>query len=399
MISTQEAQAYINSTIHSFGKEHIPYTEAYGRILAESLYSDRPLPPYDRVTMDGIAINYQAYAGGQRTFPIVGIAAAGAAQLQLQAPNTCLEAMTGAVLPEGADTVIRYEDLEIVDGQATILLDELQQGKNVHKIGEDRQKGDLLIPVGKKIGAAELGVLATIGKTELLVQRHPRVMIISTGDELVPVNEEPLPHQVRRSNVYSVQSALQSLRLPTDTLHLDDEYQLILEKMQQVVADYDLIVLSGGVSKGKFDFLPKVLAALRVEKLFHRVAQRPGKPFWFGRQVEQDTVVFALPGNPVSSFVGTHRYIIPWLEACMDQQRSSPEYAVLAADFKFKPALTYFLQVRLSMNDQAQILATPVTGNGSGDLANLADADALLELPADRTDFKAGEVYPMIRFR
>lgn len=399
MISTQEAQAYIDSTIHSFGTERISLDQAYARILAEHLYSDRPLPPYNRVTMDGIAINYEAYANGQRQFPITGTAAAGAARMSLKAPNTCLEAMTGGVLPEGADTVIRYEDLRIKEGQATILLEDLKPGKNVHKIGEDRQKGDLLVPIGKKIGAAELGVLATIGKAEVLVQRHPRVMIASTGDELVPVHETPLPHQVRRSNVYSVQSALQSLQLSADTLHLDDQYDLILKKMRQVVADYDLIILSGGVSKGKFDFLPQVLEELQVKKLFHRVAQRPGKPFWFGRQPEEDTVVFALPGNPVSSFVGTHRYILPWLEACMQQQKLTPEYAVLAADFHFKPALTYFLQVRLTMNEQAQILATPLTGNGSGDLANLADADALLELPAGRADFKAGEVYPLIRFR
>lgn len=172
-----------------------------------------------------------------------------------------------------------------------------------------------------------------------------------------------------------------------------------MKQMRQVVRDYDLIILSGGVSKGKFDFLPKALAELEVEKLFHRVAQRPGKPFWFGHQKEEGTVVFALPGNPVSSFVGTHRYILPWLEACIQQQGRAPEYAKLTADFYFKPALTYFLQVRLSMNQAAEILATPVTGNGSGDLANLADADALLELPADRTDFRTGEVFPLIRFR
>jgi len=399
MISTQEAQAYIDSTVHTFGKEFVSLEQAYGRILAESLYSDRPLPPYDRVTMDGIAINFQAFAGGQRTFAIVGTAAAGAAQLSLQAPSTCLEVMTGSVLPEGTDTVIRYEDLKIEEDRATIQLEVLQQGKNVHKIGEDRQKGDLLVPVGKKIGAAELGVLATIGKSEILVQRHPQIMIISTGDELVPVKETPLPHQVRRSNVHSAASALLSLGLKADTLHLDDQYDLILKEMRQVVVDYDLIILSGGVSKGKFDFFPKVLEELKVKKLFHRVAQRPGKPFWFGRQKEEDTVVFALPGNPVSSFVGTHRYILPWLEACMQQQGRAPEYAKLTADFHFKPALTYFLQVRLTMNQAAEIMATPVTGNGSGDLANLADADALLELPADRTVFRAGEVFPLIRFR
>lgn len=399
MISTKEAQALINSTIHSFGTVSVPFSKAYGRVLAENLYSDRPLPPYNRITMDGIAINYKAYAAGQRSFPILGVSAAGSPQMTLDNPEACLETMTGSVLPKGADTVIRYEDVQIENGTATILVEDLNQGKNIHRKGEDRAAGDLLVPSGKKLLAAELGVLATIGKTEVLVQKRPKIMIISTGDELVEIAETPLPHQVRRSNVFSVQCALRSKGIKSDNLHLDDDFEDILQKMEQIVNDYDVIVLSGGVSKGKFDFLPKVLEELNVEKLFHKVAQRPGKPFWFGRQAEKNTVVFALPGNPVSSFVGTHRYILPWLADCMQEQKTSPEYAKLAADFNFQPSLTYFLQVRLAMNEEGTILATPVTGNGSGDLANLADANALLELPADRTDFQAGEVFSLIRFR
>ncbi len=189
MISTQAAQAFINGTIHSFGIQQVPLSEAYGRILAEPLYADRPLPPYHRVTMDGIALRYQAFAAGQRKFAIAGTAAAGTAQMQLPATDACLEVMTGAVLPEGTDTVIRYEDLDIQDGAATVLLDTLKQGQNIHRQAEDRQAGDLLLSSGKRIGAAEMGVLATIGKVEVQVQRHPRVMIISTGDELVPVRE------------------------------------------------------------------------------------------------------------------------------------------------------------------------------------------------------------------
>jgi molybdopterin molybdotransferase len=223
-------------------------------------------------------------------------------------------------------------------------------------------------------------------------------MIISTGDELVEINRSPEPHQIRRSNVYRLRATLDQLGIPADTHHMKDNYEEIAEKLRQIAAEYEVIILSGGVSKGKFDYLPDVLEDLGVKKLFHRIRQRPGKPFWFGES-PKGKLIFALPGNPVSSFLCTHRYFIPWLRKCLGYPDRSQPHAILKEDFTFTPDLTYFLQVRVDYDEQGRIWATPEEGNGSGDLANLVDADAFLQLPRGRNEFKAGEVFPLFFYR
>jgi molybdopterin molybdotransferase len=158
-----------------------------------------------------------------------------------------------------------------------------------------------------------------------------------------------------------------------------------------------VILLSGGISMGKFDYIPQALETLRVDKLFHKVAQRPGKPFWFGRHAE-GALVFAFPGNPVATFMCLHRYFLLWLDATLGLKPEPPVYAVLGADFNFVPPLQYFLQVRLNSNKQGQLIATPIEGNGSGDFANLADTDAFMELPLEQNECKKGEVYKIWNF-
>jgi molybdopterin molybdotransferase len=398
MITVEEAIKIISETVRDFGTEEVELGKAIGRILREPLQADRPFPPYHRITMDGIAIHYEAFAKGQRTFPVEGVAAAGTPQQQLQDPAACLEVMTGSMLPEGADTVIRYEDVSISEGKATINIEEVSQGQNIHRQGIDRQKGDEVVPPGTMISPAEVGVASTIGKARLLVSRLPRTMIISTGDELVEINRTPKPHQIRRSNVYRLRATLAELGIPADTHHMKDDYDEITEKLRQIAAEYEVIILSGGVSKGKFDYLPGVLEELGVKKLFHRIRQRPGKPFWFGES-PKGRLIFALPGNPVSSFLCTHRYFIPWLRTCLGYPDRSRPHAILKEDFTFTPDLTYFLQVRVDYDEQGRIWATPEEGNGSGDLANLVDADAFLQLPRGRNKFNAGEVFPLFFYR
>ena len=398
MISIEQAMELIFQTVKDFGVEDIPLQETIGRVLREDLVADRDFPPYDRVTMDGIAIHYDAFQKGQKTFPIQGIAAAGAAQMTLIHIEDCLEVMTGSILPNNTNTVIRYEDLLIENGAATIVLETLIEGKNVHLKGNDRLQGSLISTSGKKISPAEIGVAATIGKNHLKVSRLPKVVIISTGDELVAVHETPLPHQIRKSNVYTIKAALQDFGMDADLFHLMDDRDLILENLKEVIEKYDVLILSGGVSKGKYDFLPEALETLQVNKLFHKVKQRPGKPFWFG-QANDGTVVFALPGNPVSSFMCTQTYFFPWLNKCLQLPPSTLPTAILQQDYTFRPDLTYFLQVKIDYDQEGRILATPVEGHGSGDLANLVDADAFLKLPRGKELFEKGEVYPVYFYR
>lgn len=380
------------------GEERVLLTEAQGRILAEPLCADRPFPPFDRVTMDGIAIRFPDFAEGIKTFQIAGVQAAGRPPMPLEQPGQCLEIMTGAVLPAGADTVIRYEDLLIENETAALKTDQIVQGQNIHTKGSDRKTGDVIVPPGTALSPGEIGIAATVGKPELLVKCLPRVTIISTGDELVDVHETPLDHQIRSSNIYALSAALQQMGLQPERKHFIDDPAVIRQGLAECLESSDAIILSGGVSEGEFDYVPGALEALGVDKLFHKVRQRPGKPFWFG-MYRQQCAVFAMPGNPVSAFMGTQKYFRAWLRASLGLPQPPPVYAILAEDFTFKPELVYFLQVKLEYATSGQLMAHPRMGGGSGDLANLSDADAFLELPAEKTFFQQGETYPVLGYR
>ncbi len=398
MLTTDQATQLILSHATSPGLEEILIDHATGRILAAPLVADRDFPPFARVSMDGIALAYRAFASGQKVFPLEGIQAAGAPQLTLQSPFHALEVMTGAILPEGTDTVIRYEDIHI-DGQtAKVLIEEVRVGQNIHPQAHDRKAGDEIIPAGRQLGAAEIGVAATVGKNLLYVHQRPRGAILTTGDELVEVGQTPLPHQIRMSNRYSIQALLESANLTTNHFHLADNLEATKWGLQIALSENDVLIMSGGVSEGKYDYVPRALAEVGVQQVFHKVSQRPGKPFWFGKTTN-GKVVFALPGNPVSAFVGVVRYFLPWLRQSMGQNPIPEEWAALAEPFEFKPDLTYFLQVRLQSTLNGQLLAWPVAGKGSGDLANLADADGFLELPRGRDYFPAGEGFRLWRYR
>jgi molybdopterin molybdotransferase len=212
----------------------------------------------------------------------------------------------------------------------------------------------------------------------------------------VEVGEIPAEHQIRRSNVFTLVSLLEKLKIKAEALHILDDKEVLLTKIESLLANYDVLIFSGAVSKGKFDFIPEVLNQLGVKKLFHEVKQRPGKPFWFGKI--NNKVVFAFPGNPVSTFVNCAKYFYPWHYKSVGLNFENKNKAILSEDFYFKPEMTYFLQVKLSQVE-GKLIATPISGKGSGDLANLADADAFLELPDNRCNFTKGEVFPVIIYR
>ncbi len=413
MISVEEALQIILDNTQDFGVEEVPFQDSLGRVLKEDILADRDFPPFNRVSMDGIAINHRYFEYGVRDFKIEGIQPAGAPQEKMENAAHCYEVMTGAVLPENTDTVIRYEDLTIETLMATVNLDSLEKGKNIHTKGKDRSEGDLLIPKNRVITAAEMGVIATVGKALVKVAKTPKVIIISTGDELVEVHQTPEAHQIRRSNAFSLASLLKSLKIDAKTDHITDDKEKLKEKIESHLKDFDVLLFSGAVSKGKFDYLPEVLEELGVEKLFHRVAQRPGKPFWFGHAVpssisKQDgivpaentdkrSIVFAFPGNPISTYVNCLAYFYPWYAKSTGFELKE-ETVILGDDVSFKPKLVYFLQVKIEIK-YGHLVAMPVKGNGSGDLASLTQADGFIQLPKDQTEFKKGETFSFIRFR
>ncbi|AUC85967.1 molybdopterin molybdenumtransferase MoeA [Polaribacter sp. ALD11] len=412
MISlTQALETVLNST-QDFGIEEIPFMKSVGRILKEEIRADRDFPPFNRVSMDGIAIDYTLFKSGQRAFKIEGVQAAGREQLTLKNPENCIEVMTGAVLPNKANTVIRYEDVETNNGYAKIIAEGIFDAQNIHSKGKDGRSGDLLIEENTRISAAEIGVLATVGKSFVKVAKQPKVMIVSTGDELVGVDETPLEHQIRRSNVFTLVSLLERLNIPSETAHITDDKSALKAKIKAYLKEYDVLLFSGAVSKGKYDFLPEVFDDLGVEKLFHKVAQRPGKPFWFGQKTflstgdsnleaidkyHKNTIVFGFPGNPISTFVNCLAYFYPWYYKSVGVE-TKQEMAVLGEDVSFRPNLVFFLQVRLQI-ENGELIAFPVSGNGSGDLASLVKTDAFIKLPNDKTEFKSGEIFNIIRYR
>ena len=396
MTSSPKALEIILDQSEDFGVEEVDFIHSLGRILKEDIVADRDFPPFDRVSMDGIALSSDSFNNGQRSFKIEGIQAAGSEQISLNNSKNCVEAMTGAVLPRNTDVVIQYELIDIKDGMAYVNVEEVKNFQNIHKKGLDRKQGDALINKDTIISAAEIGVLATVGKSKVTVAKQPKVLIISTGNELVEVNQTPKDHQIRRSNVYNLVSLLERLNINAETAHIQDDKETIKSKIESYLKEFDVLLFSGAVSKGKIDFIPEVLDELRVNKLFHRVSQRPGKPFWFGKK--QNKTIFAFPGNPVSTFVSCIKYFYPWFNRSMGISSKNDDLAVLSEDFTFKPDLTYFLQIKLE-NKGGTYFATPIKGKGSGDLANLIDADAFLELPADRTNFTKGEIFPYLKYR
>lgn len=396
LISVKEATSIILNNTENFGKETIPLNQTLNRILKEPIYADRDFPPFNRVSMDGIAICKASFDSGQRQFMIENIQPAGSEQLSLKNLENCIEAMTGAILPSNTDVVIPYEQITIENGVATIHLDAVNHFKNVHLQGFDQKKGALLMPKNTLIGPAEMGVLATVGKATVCVAKQPKIAIIATGDELVNVNEEPKSYQIRKSNVYSVLALLNNLNINATIFHIQDDAAILQKEINKLLIDFDVLLFSGGVSKGKFDYLPEVLTDLGVEKQVHRVQQKPGKPFWFGKK--RTKTIFAFPGNPVATFLNFIKYFKPWYFKSMGLNFENQIYAVLEEDFVFKADLTYFLQVKIK-NVNGVLFAEPITGNGSADLVNLVNADGFLELTAEQTEFKKGSVLPYISYR
>ena len=389
MISVTEALRIVKENAFMPSVSAVPLLESLGLILAEDIVADRDFPPFDRVAMDGIATTYT----NETNFKIEATQYAGESQKTLQNPQNCIEVMTGAVLPLGCDTVIRYEDLEIQENEGikyakiTIPFDEIKVGQNIHPQGSDRHAGDILLNKGLKISPPEIAVMASVGKDLVSVEIPPRVAVISTGDELVSIAANPEPYQIRMSNSYMLAGALSQIGITANLFHLTDDKILIFNKLKEILLNHDILLLSGGVSAGKKDFIPEILADLGVHKLFHKVAQKPGKPFWFGKS-EAGKTVFALPGNPVSTFLCFCKYFL-------NQQA---EQVILDKDVFFKPNITYFVPVKTYFQN-GKMMATPFEGSGSADFSNLTDCDGFVELPADNQAFKAGEVFDFVRFR
>ena len=397
MLTPAEAEKLISENLAPFRREDCPLAGAHGRVLRTELRADRDLPPFDRVTMDGYALRCAALSLGEKRFRVEAVQAAGMRPFQLgAAPDACIEIMTGAVLPEGADCVVPYEEAVREGTNITIsgADSSLAPGNAIHRRGSDHRAGHVIVPAGTRLTGREIAVAAACGYATLAVSQTPTIAVIATGDELVEVEAAVAAHQVRRSNDYALRAALALAGWPpAERFHLRDVRHEIEHQLWHIVAEFDVVLITGGVSKGKFDFLPAELDRQGVKKIFHGVAQRPGKPFWFGVS-GRGTPVFALPGNPVSSYTCLHRYVLPALTRASGAEPAGPRTVALAEAVNFKPKVAYFLPVKLSSGPHAELLATPDPSNTSGDFTGLVGTNGFVELPAEQTDFPAGTLAP-----
>ena len=394
LISPQEAHAAILRSVASLGTETVPLERLSGRILKQSIAQTRAQPPFDRVTMDGVAIASAEFAAGRRTFRIAGTQAAGAAPQFLSDARECLEVMTGAVLPTGTDCVVPVERITVTDGVARIHDDvAVAPLLNVHTCGLDARAGDQLLTSGRVLGAAEIAAIASTGLATVSVAKVPRIAVISTGDELVEPGKPVEDWQIYRSNAYALAASLQERRY-TDLVHdhVRDDLATLRTRLAVHLGNCDALILSGGVSMGQFDFVPRVLNELGVRTLFHQVAQRPGKPMWFGIG-PAGQAVYALPGNPVSTLVCLVRYVLAGLDVAAGRAFSPPQDVELAEDYEVKPALAFFTPAVLDRrHENARASLRPT--RGSGDFISLLGTEGFVELPKGPHVATSGSIVP-----
>jgi molybdopterin molybdotransferase len=379
--------------------ESLPVAQCAGAVLRENVYAERDQPPFDRVSMDGIAIAAKSAESNLRQYRVQGIQAAGEPPLTLQDQEHCIEIMTGAVLPVGCDCVIPIERVRLENGTAQIDTQAVTTPwKNVHRRASDQRQGALLLASGTLLHAPEIAVAASAGMARLRVSGQPSIIVISTGSELVEPGEPIQPHQIRRSNAYAVAAALREhgfQRVSED--HIDDDAAALHDRLSRHLRTHEVLVLSGGVSMGKFDLVPQTLENLGVQRVLHGVAQRPGRPMWFGT-THEGRAVFALPGNPVSTLVCLSRYVLPALYAAMGVRAASFERIALATALDWEPALTGFMPVRVTHDDWGRPWATPCPTNGSGDFTALALTDGFVELPPGPASLSKGFLTRLYRW-
>lgn len=394
MFTPPEAEQIIRDNIPLLPGEDCPLAQALGRVLRATLTADRDMPPFDRVTMDGYAVRSEALAANRRTFQVVGVQAAGMIPLHLEHEDSAVEIATGAALPKGADCVIPYEEAQR-DGSTVQITttSTMASGTNVHRRASDHPAGVPLIPAGTRLSGRELAVAAACGAATLRVAVIPRIAVVATGDELVEVEAVSIaPHQIRRSNDRALQAGLEAAGYSrVERFHVRDVRPEIVSALQRIMTEFDVLIMTGGISKGKFDYLPGVLSQLSVDKKLQGVAQRPGKPFWFGI-TSKHTPVFALPGNPVSTYTCFCRYVLPALMQMSGANADEPDYAALSEAVTVNPKLTHLLPVAVRSTPDAHRIARPMATNTSGDLAGLLGTTGFVELPAGNGTFPSGTI-------
>jgi molybdopterin molybdotransferase len=379
MVSFREALGLLMREVSLLPTEKIRIEAAMGRVLRQPITADRDFPAFDRVMMDGYALRFMDWEKGERLFKVTGHAPAGMPRVAMTGePASCVEVMTGAPCPAGADCILPVEELAGVEAHGVRFHEaEVVAGRYLHRRASDVTAGAKLLDDGMMLGAREIGVAASCGAGWLEVSRLPRISVVATGDELVGVDEMPQPHQIRQSNAYALAAGLSRAGFPAAHVGVvcDDE-EMAVAAIAEWLAASDWVILTGAVSKGVRDFVPVVLAELGCRKVFHGVAQRPGKPAgcWIGPAGQ---IVMALPGNPVSAITGLHAFVIPALKKAAGLTEESPRNVVVDDRAAGLEGMTLHLPVVIRADGRAE----PAPTGNSGDFIGLLKSDGFVTLP------------------
>ncbi|MGB0744951.1 MAG: molybdopterin molybdotransferase MoeA [Opitutales bacterium] len=392
LILPEEAQRLILENLPEKPSITCPLDKCAGRILRQAVTSDRPIPPFDRSMMDGYALR-TSDIDPDGIFIITHDCPAGSPHIALSAvPKACAEIMTGAILPTGADCVVPYEATQRLDKDKIKLTHPADHaaGDCIHQLGSDHPADAVLIKTGRTISSRETAIAASCGYDTLKVSKQPSIAVVSTGDELVEVSQSPEPHQIRRSNDLMIDVALKRAGfIASERAHINDDAQHCAGELQRLSKANHILIISGGISMGKKDFMPEALNQLGFTCHFHGVAQKPGKPFGFW--TSQDCAVFALPGNPISTLTCLHQYVIPALFSTSGQTDTAIRTSVqLTAPVKARDDITIFLPVKKEANNQA----SPQPINNSGDLVRILESDGYIGLPPTQgKGYEAGKSF------
>jgi molybdenum cofactor synthesis domain-containing protein len=400
MIPVTEALRIVVEKTEPLATERVPLDEAQGRVLAESVFADTDLPPFDRAQMDGYAVRSEDLREVPARLRVVGEAAAGSGWRGTLKSGEAVRIMTGAPLPSGADSVQQVEVThETEDGAVVEIERATEPGQFYVPRASEIEKGERVLEAGEEINAARMAVLASFGYAAVPVRRRPRVSVLATGTELVPVEERPGEDQIRDSNSYSLAAYARLAGATVERLPFaGDDPELLRAEVESAAARSDLLVLSGGVSMGRYDFTKAALHALGAELFFERVALRPGKPTVFAR-LPGGALVFGLPGNPVSVSVTFNLFARTALRVMQGAQGAAPfeETAVLARPAKGAAERASYLPAALSTDTEGRLLAEPLKWGGSSDFVAFARATALIIVPSGVKLIEAGSVVKVVR--
>jgi molybdopterin molybdotransferase len=386
MISVTEAKNIIRANANALTPVTVSLEEAAGRVLANDVYARTDIPAFNQSAMDGYAISYEGWQL-HKTLNINGEIPAGKPELFLLQKDQAIRIFTGAPTPSGADTVVMQEKVQVNDNLLYIQDDQLQPGLNVRLKGSEIKAGELVLSKGQRLTPSAIGFLATTGVAEVTVYPGPAISIIVTGNELQEPGEPLMHGQVYECNSYQLRAALQLLQIDeVPVFKAKDDPHAVKHALTSAVDDSDVVLLTGGVSVGSYDFVPEAAAACGVTTLFHKLKQRPGKPLFVGKKGNK--LVFGLPGNPSSVLTCFYEYVIPALEQLMQLKNVlTTIQAPLAKPYTKTAQLTFFLKGHYDGQT-----AAPLDSQESYRLRSFAMANCLLCLPEEKMEYRQGDM-------